>query len=312
MKSPQVRMFDRWRAINRCECCKNLPVFDISDCIGGLRCIDDRAAITGVGAPMMPPYDKQFFEYAWNSDWLFANKHHKPDRVGVWATVETIKINESEESLVPHRTLKLEIMLLFGKVLKAMDTTLLTPLYIGLDRDGCVMFKAVRDIEEALEGGTPTDGGCADIPLHGCSEWTEFEKFVFSLVEPVLYSIALLNCKNISTVERHPDQKLSRAFQQRHGEPLHKYHVLTINPGLSKSYDNTEKRERHETLLPHHLVRGHFKTYSPEKPLLGRFFGRFFWSPHARGDKKNGTVEKDYRVAAPMVDGPLVDDEVTL
>jgi hypothetical protein len=119
----------------------------------------------------------------------------------------------------------------------------------------------------------------------------------------------LLNCKNISWVEKTPELNLSRAFKKRHGEPLHKYRILTISPGMSKATRPGGQNIGHEILLPHHLVRGHFKTYSPERPLLGKYFGRFFWAPQARGDGKNGTIDKDYKVAAPLIEGLLSEDE---
>jgi hypothetical protein len=46
-----------------------------------------------------------------------------------------------------------------------------------------------------------------------------------------------------------------------------------------------------------HLCRGHFATYSPEAPLFGKYVGRFWIPPHARGDRSRGMIEKDYKIA---------------
>jgi hypothetical protein len=53
--------------------------------------------------------------------------------------------------------------------------------------------------------------------------------------------------------------------------------------------------------MPLHTCRGHYKCYGPEwgtKPLFGKYVGRFFWHAHARGNEKNGVVDKDYAVDA--------------
>lgn len=48
-----------------------------------------------------------------------------------------------------------------------------------------------------------------------------------------------------------------------------------------------------------HICRGHFKTYTEERPLFGRYAGTFFFRDHARGAKESGEVKKDYDVKAP-------------
>lgn len=47
-----------------------------------------------------------------------------------------------------------------------------------------------------------------------------------------------------------------------------------------------------------HIVRGHFKTYTEQRPLLGRHVGTFFFDSHIRGDRESGTVQKQYSVNA--------------
>jgi hypothetical protein len=45
-------------------------------------------------------------------------------------------------------------------------------------------------------------------------------------------------------------------------------------------------------------VRGHFKTYTAERPLLGRFTGTYWWQPHLAGKNTSALVEKDYAIEA--------------
>jgi len=45
------------------------------------------------------------------------------------------------------------------------------------------------------------------------------------------------------------------------------------------------------------LFRGHFKTYTKDKPLFGKLVGKYWFKPHARGNKKKGVVVKDYSLS---------------
>ena len=48
-----------------------------------------------------------------------------------------------------------------------------------------------------------------------------------------------------------------------------------------------------------HICRGHFATYTADKPLFGHFVGTVWRPMHTRGNKKHGEVKKDYRIEAP-------------
>lgn len=47
-----------------------------------------------------------------------------------------------------------------------------------------------------------------------------------------------------------------------------------------------------------HIVRGHFATYTAEKPLFGKYVGTYWREPHTRGSAEHGEVAKDYEVLA--------------
>lgn len=47
--------------------------------------------------------------------------------------------------------------------------------------------------------------------------------------------------------------------------------------------------------IARHLVRGHFKTYSTDRPLFGSIVGTFWWSQQFRGDENVGIVEHVYQ-----------------
>lgn len=104
--------------------------------------------------------------------------------------------------------------------------------------------------------------------------------------------LLLLSCKNIGTEKHVPPEALNKKRKKQGKQELFTYHTLIIKP--------TGKRQ--ESIPKHiwenriHLCRGHFKTYTIEKPLFGELTGRFWWQAHVRGKNRDGIVMKDYVV----------------
>jgi len=105
-----------------------------------------------------------------------------------------------------------------------------------------------------------------------------------------------LNCKNITTKEISRDKEnLKRG--RKNLPPLYSYHVLQIT---SPSANKGEKpRILGQGKHRQHWCRGHFKHYTEEKPLFGKYTGLYFWEPHLRGDSKRGFADKDYEYVPP-------------
>lgn len=47
------------------------------------------------------------------------------------------------------------------------------------------------------------------------------------------------------------------------------------------------------------FCRGHFSTYTEDRPLFGKVSGTFWVPSHVRGSAKQGVVVSDYNVKAP-------------
>lgn len=119
-------------------------------------------------------------------------------------------------------------------------------------------------------------------------------------VDTVLYALGLLNCKNIVTIQRGglPDGMK----RSRHRKRTHRYYILQIRPmrEVIRIEDNQERNEESVSDdLSFHFCRGHFKIYTAEKPLFGKYVGTFWWDAHARGSIKKGSVTKDYSISPP-------------
>ena len=115
---------------------------------------------------------------------------------------------------------------------------------------------------------------------------------------PVLLTLSFMHCKNVDLRPVTPPEKLSRKHRKQHGHELVRYHVLDVEP-IRRVLDKYRKGTREDLRRALHICRGHFKTFTPDAPLLGRGVGTYWWAPHVRGSKETGIVLKDYRVGAP-------------
>lgn len=101
-------------------------------------------------------------------------------------------------------------------------------------------------------------------------------------------------------IEEVEPTKHERKKAQRKGKPLHRHHKLRILP-LEKHLRKMKSMGIHgsQGLRALHTVRGHFATYTADKPLFGHYVGTVWHPPHIRGDKAEGIVTKDYEVEPP-------------
>lgn len=111
----------------------------------------------------------------------------------------------------------------------------------------------------------------------------------------VLTALALINCKNVSTQETGKvGIRRSGAEKRRGATPLEIRYNTIILPGGGSESDG--KGGHRATAL--HRVRGHFKTFTTDKPLLGKHTGTYWWGWQVRGNAEKGTVVSDYKVSA--------------
>jgi hypothetical protein len=113
--------------------------------------------------------------------------------------------------------------------------------------------------------------------------------------DPAWLAIGLMNCKNVQITETKPPEKLAKATLKRRGVRPNSYHVISL-PGRPSIRSNKQAAAAAGGAVPLHLVRGHFKTYTAEKPLLGKSTGTYWWGWHARGSEEAGRVDKSYKV----------------
>lgn len=118
----------------------------------------------------------------------------------------------------------------------------------------------------------------------------------FADVLPFLFALSLTHCRNVELVEREVPPPVAKARKEK-GIPELKYRQIIIKPmGGKRFVDKNKPMSNHNGMLPLHWVRAHFKTYTAERPLMGRHVGTYFWHMSARGNQMHGEIVKEYKV----------------
>ena len=113
---------------------------------------------------------------------------------------------------------------------------------------------------------------------------------------PIIYSNALLNCKNVSTDSHEFPNRRSIQHYKRIGKPyFEKYYTLKLTvPGSKKKREGKEDIDSDGYTRAFHICRGHFKIYTEANPLFGKYTGTYWWNSQVRGDVETGIIDKDY------------------
>lgn len=95
-----------------------------------------------------------------------------------------------------------------------------------------------------------------------------------------------------------PSRQVSRQVERKTGKKPSPYFEIKVDPTKTqKRYTSTGQSGRTRDA---HIVRGHFATYTDEKPLFGRLTGTFFKPAHVRGLTEGDMPKaKNYRIVLP-------------
>ncbi len=113
------------------------------------------------------------------------------------------------------------------------------------------------------------------------------------LLYVALFALGLLHCKNVKTIERGGQPAFVKGRHHNH-KWMRRHHVLQIHP--LQDINNSKSLQLSEKTISFHFCRGHFKTYTEEKPLFGKYIGTYWWNSHTRGSYEIGIVTKDYNL----------------
>lgn len=137
----------------------------------------------------------------------------------------------------------------------------------------------------------------SEVDPHGAPHPVSLEQFV-AMAWPADVAMTFAHCKNVSMQEHRTPPKVAKK-RAKAGKPIGTtYKTLVIDPMKEtlRTEGNIEKNGLKKAL---HICRGHFATYTEDKPLFGKVTGTFWKPMHVRGNKKRGEVKKDYAIKAP-------------
>lgn len=181
--------------------------------------------------------------------------------------------------------------------------------WMAVNKDGSVQYLGSR--EEAYVFALLEEGHKINFDLESTSRLEEImslkfkgrkiEKienmFVGGSFFPAFLAISFMHCKNVTTEEIIPPEKLNKKFKKRHRKELIRYHVLKIEP-MRKILKTEGKSDELGIPKALHICRGHFKDYR-QSGLFGKIPGIFWWESHVRGQKEKGIILKDYEINKP-------------
>lgn len=105
-------------------------------------------------------------------------------------------------------------------------------------------------------------------------------------------AVRMMHVRNVELAEQ-PTKKRKKQRRLRPDQQI-KWNTIKVRP-QGKQYASSATSAL-PTLTALHVVRGHFATYTEERPLFGKYTGTFWREAHTRGDAAAGEVAKDYSV----------------
>lgn len=141
--------------------------------------------------------------------------------------------------------------------------------------------------------------GQIDKTIFGRGDIGGAKRFFWSAMFPVVLTLGFMHCKNVVLSEHQPDCDHDRERKKAGLKPFLRYSTINIDPAkrVLRTEGGIETNGLKKAL---HIVRGHFSTYSEDKPLFGKHAGTFWVPSHARGSLERGAVISDYNVKAPV------------
>ena len=108
--------------------------------------------------------------------------------------------------------------------------------------------------------------------------------------------ILALNCKNVKQEKHKPEDKLNKARIRRGKSIGYEYHTITVRPLNSRNINSESTFRDTKNQNKIHFCRGHFKVFTEEKPLFGKYTGIDWWEHQLRGKNTEGFINKDYKI----------------
>ena len=122
------------------------------------------------------------------------------------------------------------------------------------------------------------------------------EQMAQYMMRCVNLGLLFINCRNVETCKRTPDEKLQKKRKKYGKQPMFTYHVLEIKDMRKKNIYPDDHTPTKMGKLRHHQMPARVAYYTAEKPLFGnpKLTGWYAFKSHWRGDPNKGTIIRDY------------------
>jgi hypothetical protein len=107
-------------------------------------------------------------------------------------------------------------------------------------------------------------------------------------------ALGWMNSRNVELVDQREPLSRRRKRQRTSDLPSLEYKKIIIDGKSRRSLKSNQEAERRHQRL--HVVRGHFKTYTADRPLMGKFVGQYWWHQQTRGETDLGVIHHEYEV----------------
>jgi hypothetical protein len=138
------------------------------------------------------------------------------------------------------------------------------------------------------------------LPKGARDDITPGSAFASEMINPYLLALSFMHCKNVVRKENVPPPKVQARRAKDGKPPLTKYYTLEIE-AMKRTLQSEGGISTNGLKRALHICRGHFATYSADKPLFGHYVGAVWKPQHVKGSKAAGEIVKDYAVKGPKV-----------
>lgn len=146
-----------------------------------------------------------------------------------------------------------------------------------LDEDGRVIPETVLSLPRHLGGQSMIDG---------LAEFSQLGLMVG------LFCSAMTHCRNVEVIDK-PESRAVMKKRLKRGESGFK--ILKVKPFGGKRYTG-QPAGGHRQSPRAHVRRGHFKTYTEDRPLFGKVTGTFYIPPTYVNPDQEHRVDKHYKL----------------
>lgn len=248
-----------------------------------------------------PPWDQCFVEWNQPAIWKVetgAPLDGIPIESGLFKSPEAAQVGMLFTRVARADLVQVRAMLRLHGVADVNSDSILRGLFFLASRGRTVMLSVVGFYFLSAEGSVlhrAIMGPGIEI-AQKANQAASVQRMLDSNSHIAFLAFTFANCSNVKLEDHTDELQPSRKIMRRLKLPEVKRYTLNIAGHTARP-----SRDYHEGpsgVIPFHLCRGHFATYTAERPMFGnpKLVGRYWHPPHTKGKKERGEIVKDYAI----------------